>query len=78
MNEIWNAIAHHLREIHPYLFINAKTYHNNHYIMIQKTNCKLLFADTNGLWFPRCIRHRIDLNDPDLFDKIHKAIQATP
>ena len=81
--EIWQALAHRLQEVYPYLFIGANTYYNNlPYIMIETNNkfllsskFRLMLTTCNGLWFPRCTRQQIDLNDPDLLDHIKETIQ---
>ena len=82
MNEIWNAIADHLREHHQDLYVNVSTYHGDPYIFLQRTsrrpttaNDRLMFTLADSLQYAYCIRHQIDLNDPNLLDNIDKTIK---
>ena len=74
--DIWDALAAHLKEAYPYLFISANTYNKPPYIMIEKANDRLTLTTAHEfLFYPRCIRHQIDLADPNLFDHITETIQ---
>ena len=72
--EIWEALANHLRQQYqiPHLHI---THRPPHYIYLNHPNSRTTLTFTPTANPSHDYAHQIDLNDPDVLQKIQEIIQ---